>query len=315
MCDGLKHLLAAADRMREPILSYDLLHRWLDGDIERCVATGLIRPTRPANFVTCRECGDDEEVIFLENAATGQEEPFTECCEVGLNRIEWDQLKQWRIHYHQLMDVVFAEVALTGDRTQLVHERVWRLGKATWGGAARNVYFARGLQRRDTFQVLNQSRLTARSIVFVPAYAPAPDSRIEVLPTVIPLSMVIAWEGTAIRFDHDYVEAELTDTLAAQEDDPPPAKRGPRAALIAQLTRELQEHLRTARDHAFDTRDRTGTPQLLPRPQKDFLARKLGVHKSTVTRAFSDDEARELCFLWDLANDLDRILQRRGCGV
>ena len=30
------------------------------------------------------------------------------------------------------------------------------------------------------------------------------------------------------------------------------------------------------------------------------------MHKSSVTRAFQDDEARELRFLWDLAADLDR---------
>jgi hypothetical protein len=210
------------------------------------------------------------------------------------------------------MDVVFADIALSGNRTQLVHERVWRLGKATWGGAARNVYFARGLHRRDAWQVLNEARLTTRSVIFVPVHTPEPDSRIEVLPAVIPPTMAISWEGTTIHFDHDYVEAELKDALATQGDGNKPQlmKRSPRAALIAELTREMQEHLRAARDHAVDTMDQTGTPQLLPRPQKDFLAKKVGVNKSTVTRAFSDDGARELCFLWELADDLDRILAR-----
>lgn len=312
MSDALKHLLAAAEGIRRPVFTYDLIDRWFGSAIDRCVATGLLRPSVPAEFVTCRECGEEEEVIFLENASTGKEEPYTECCEAGLNRIEWDQLKQWRIHYHQLMDVVFADIALSGNRTQLVHERVWRLGKATWGGAARNVYFARGLHRRDAWQVLNEARLTTRSVIFVPVHTPEPDSHIEVLPAVIPLSMAISWEGTTIHFDHDYVEAELKDALATQGDGNKPQlmKRSPRAALIAELTREMQEHLRAARDHAVDTMDQTGTPQLLPRPQKDFLAKKVGVNKSTVTRAFSDDGARELCFLWELADDLDRILAR-----
>ena len=74
----------------------------------------------------------------------------------------------------------------------------------------------------------------------------------------------------------------------------------------------MQERLRATRDHAVDTLDRTGTPQLLSRPQRDFLARKLRPHKSSVTRAFQDEESRELRFLWDLAADLDRILHRGG---
>ena len=81
-------------------------------------------------------------------------------------------------------------------------------------------------------------------------------------------------------------------------------------AVIEMLTHEMQEHLRAVRDHAVDALDRTGTPQLLPRPSRDLLARKVGVHKSRVTRAFQDTEARELRFLWDLAADLDRILER-----
>ena len=82
--------------------------------------------------------------------------------------------------------------------------------------------------------------------------------------------------------------------------------------VIEMLTGEMHEHLRAARDHAVDTLDRTGTPQLLPRPQRDFLARNLNVHKSSATRAFQDDEARELQYLWELAADLDRILHRGG---
>ncbi|MHB0960894.1 MAG: DNA methyltransferase [Pirellulaceae bacterium] len=67
---------------------------------------------------------------------------------------------------------------------------------------------------------------------------------------------------------------------------------GSRLVVIEMLTREMQEHLRAARDHAVDTQDRTGTPQLLPRPQRDFLARNSAytrpvshVHSKTTKRA------------------------------
>lgn len=91
-------------------------------------------------------------------------------------------------------------------------------------------------------------------------------------------------------------------------DRPALPKRGSRTALIEALTRELEVHLRGARDYALSMQERTGTPQLLPRPKMELLARKLGVHKSTVSRCFEDATARELRFLWDLAADLDRIL-------
>jgi hypothetical protein len=127
---------------------------------------------------------------------------------------------------------------------------------------------------------------------------------------------VLSWEGTVIHFDHEYVEGQLADTLAAlpqqAPDKPPRPKRGSRAALIEALTHELGEHLRSARDYAVATEDRTGTPQLLPRPKQELLARKLNVDKSSVSRCLSDRSARELRFLWDVAGDVDRILEHAG---
>ncbi len=51
----------------------------------------------------------------------------------------------------------------------------------------------------------------------------------------------------------------------------PPHKRAKRAGEIAALTREIREHLRTARDYAETTLRQTGEATLLPRPTQDEL--------------------------------------------
>jgi hypothetical protein len=89
-------------------------------------------------------------------------------------------------------------------------------------------------------------------------------------------------------------------------------KRASRTALIELLRREIEEHLRSARDYARATQDRTGTPLLLPRPSMEHLARRFRVHKSTISRCLRDKGAATLRMLWDVAADLDRILGAAG---
>jgi len=72
------------------------------------------------------------------------------------------------------------------------------------------------------------------------------------------------------------------------------------------------EHLRTARDYALETRERTGTPELLPRPSQKQLATRLGISESNVSRCQHDKSARELALLWEWAADLDRVLAYSG---
>jgi hypothetical protein len=233
-----------------------------------------------------------------------------------LAAVPWEFLQTWDLTFTQFIDVVFAGIPFAGFRDEIVRNRVWCLGKKRWAGASRSVFFARALHRQDAWSVLHQAKLPVRSVVFVPSRMPKADLQTDPLPPIVPLSAVVSWENETLHFDEAYVEAEIAGALARLDgkaaEKRHPSPRGSRLAVIEMLTHEMQEHLRAARDHAVDALDRSGTPQLLPRPSRDLLARKVGVHKSRVTRAFQDTEARELRFLWDLAADLDRILERGG---
>jgi hypothetical protein len=89
-------------------------------------------------------------------------------------------------------------------------------------------------------------------------------------------------------------------------------KRAQRAAKIELLVNELTRHLRAARDHAFATKNLTGTPELLPRPSQRELAKWTGLTESDVSRCLKDSRARELRLCWDTAVDLEQLLKWEG---
>jgi hypothetical protein len=67
--------------------------------------------------------------------------------------------------------------------------------------------------------------------------------------------------------------------------------------------------LRASRDHAFDTKARTGTPELLKRPTQAELARLAGVEDYDVTRCMKDPNGELLRFLWEALDDLDLVMK------
>ena len=58
----------------------------------------------------------------------------------------------------------------------------------------------------------------------------------------------------------------------------------------------------------MNSRDLTGSPKLLPRPSKEELGQTSQVSPSSVTRCFQDEQGEKLRLMWELAADLDRIL-------
>jgi hypothetical protein len=218
----------------------------------------------------------------------------------------------------RFVEVITEQLQPVGDRAELVPSRVWRLGKVRWNGVARHVYFARGLHRSDARQVLSGCALPNRSVILVPSKLPVQRDLQELASAVFPLDTLLAWHQGKLQFDHREVESLLAMDLppaATASAKPPVPKRATRTALIESLQLELEEHLRAARDYAVDTLERTGTPRLLPRPTKEFLAKRLGVNKSTISRCFDDVSAGQVRLLWDVAADVDQLLSAAGCGA
>lgn len=126
------------------------------------------------------------------------------------------------------------------------------------------------------------------------------------------LETVVTLTGDAVSFDPGAVEAALADRDLLTPVPRKATKGGPLAKNIARLTNAVIEHLRAARDHAYATRDMTGTPKLLERPTQQHFAALLKLPEYTVSRCFSHRDARELNRYWDLALDLGGILSFSG---
>ncbi|HUE69857.1 MAG TPA: hypothetical protein VMP01_03125 [Pirellulaceae bacterium] len=318
MSDNLTRMLRLTDYTTVVECKFDDVAEWPVGELNRCLSAGLLSPAEPAQSVVCEECGEIEDVVLMESVVSPPFVPYVRCGLVGAYRITKERLQRWRMSVHQLIDSAFRGIDFVGGRHELTRMRMWRLGKSRWAGTHWNVHFGRALQCRDAWQIINRASLPARSVLFVPSKAPEADDRITRMPVVIGLDTVLSWNGDHLRINHAQIEQQLACELAASKllsGDKPFPKRGSRAALIESLRRELEEHLRAARDYAEETLDRTGTPQLLPRPTMELLAKRLGVNRSTVSRCFEDKSGGQIRMLWEVAADLDRLLSAAsGCG-
>lgn len=312
MSEVLRSLLRLADADSRPGVDCDYVERrWPEGEVERCVATGLLRPGPPAQCLVCPECGEIERVVFIEGGATEESLAYLPCGEGGPIPIPCARLKTWQMSFPQFLDAAFAGVRLAGGREESVRDRVWRLGKSTWAGAGWNVYFARGLHCRDARRLLRAAQFPPRSVIFVPDSLPDDEAREGVTAVFVPLHAVLTWQGTALQFDQEFIEGQLRPSLDGAKSRPakrPRPKRAERTATIDVLTKHMMEHVKAARDHAQSSLDFHGEPRLLPRPQQQELARLVGVSEAGVSRCFRDPAARELRYLWELADDLDRLL-------
>jgi hypothetical protein len=133
---------------------------------------------------------------------------------------------------------------------------------------------------------------------------------------LVPLTEVLVADGDTLRQTPDWEEylqgfAQMVRLKLPSNynNTKPLPMRGTRAANIERLERELQQHLLAARDHAYALIDAGHAPELLPRPEQNELARRLGVPAPAVYRCLTDPRAKLLKILWDAAQSLESVMQ------
>lgn len=311
MADSLHAILMRSER--EPaVFQADQVSAWPEGDLEAWGAVGVLRPMPPAGSLPCPGCEHVGDIVYLNNASA-EACAYVTCPRCGPSPVCRTDLRRWRVDVERLAEFVLAAIVTVPKLTVVVAGRLWRVGQSTGYSADVPVFFARQLHRKDTAAMLERARLPARAVLFAPFHLIG-ETDVDSGLLIMPLTTVASYSAGTIQLDHDQIRERLAEWPARQAGAKarrPVRKRSSRAAEIAVLTREMQDHLRAARDYAVCTRDHTGESQLLPRPTQGELAHRIGASQWTVSRCLHDSEARELKYLWQLSVDLDRILDYR----
>ena len=113
--------------------------------------------------------------------------------------------------------------------------------------------------------------------------------------------------------DIEDIQARVEDAndLDIGKRTPTKTKRSQRAANIESLTRVVIEFLRSARDYAFDTKEKNGIAQLLPRPTIGDFCKQAGIKPHDFSRCIDDESARELKVYWGMTDSLEQIVSFR----
>lgn len=268
----------------------------------------LARPIKPAPSLDCTGCGEaaDIEIMF-----DYKQQPHTLiiCPICGLDEIEPERLLRWRLEPTAVLRQIFKSLLPALQPVELVPSLVWQLGRLGLHGRQRELLYVRQ-PSRDVDQLAKQLlRKRPSNIVFTPTDVDAAAWLAELDNQVISLESISSFEQAEIRFD----QAFFLDQIAARRvtDSKVPASPKRRQSLmlkISALKRAIEDHMRAARAHAESTLERTGTPELLPFPTNQFLAKQTGMEDYDVTRCFKDPRAEDLRTLKRLAQDLEAVL-------
>ena len=108
---------------------------------------GLLIEEPSASSIDCPDCSRRCRVDYLQDPS-GSQQAFIHCRDCGLSRISREMLQRWSIQTERVLASVFAGVTLSLAAT--VAHYVWHVGKATWAGRSRQIWFARGFQREGS---------------------------------------------------------------------------------------------------------------------------------------------------------------------
>lgn len=302
--NGWNDLLSAFD-FRHLQLSGEIARHWPDGFLAEWVACGLLRELPPASTLACRECPESCYGDVIESGRT-----LLSCPVCGVYEILPDLARRWQLDRSVLSQLIRQSLDVEGRIFQPVPDILVRLGRIQVP-----VWLMFQSWRREYREALDS--LTGLGLLLVPQRRP-----VNALPDTIivgTLAELTQWRDGQLQWDRHQLDQWQCSLQASSPGHRQSDKRRRRSRVmdIEALTGELCQHLQVARDHAFHTLDTTGIPELLPRPTQKELAHRLNLTESRVSRSLKDPGARELKLLWDLADNLEGILQfgRENCSL
>jgi hypothetical protein len=255
--------------------------------VARLREQSILRPTTPASAFSCTECGERRSLTYITDDA-GKTHGYIHC-QCGVSPVAEELLKRWQIDSPALLGAIFG--AIRFDLQERVAGLLWQVGKATWVGRAREVWFVRSFVPGEVDLIARALKSRPKAVLFACLEATAIRLQERLPNPILALESTVSWAADGLAFDSTYVEGRLVDLGVGIEPAKgrPTKKRSNRAADIEALTKEMIKHLRAAKQHAKSTEELTGEPELLPRPTQKALGERVDLPEWAVSRCFDDE--------------------------
>jgi hypothetical protein len=167
---------------------------------------GLLIEEPSASSIDCPDCSRRCRVDYLRDAS-GNQQVFIHCPDCGLSRISCEQLQRWSIQTERVLASVFASVMLS--MAAKVAPYVWYVGKATWAGRSRQIWFAMGFQREGCQAAISLLQANSKAVVFTPTDLGAGLWHEATGNLVIPLELVTSLDSGTWLLDIEDIQARI----------------------------------------------------------------------------------------------------------
>ena len=272
-------------------------------------ARGYLSRIADATHVCC-ECSRFVEVMWIGNAK-GVVAPFAPCPECGIRTVDPDVLRRWEIRMEEVLRKVVSLLEIRGEIYPLMPGILWRLGRK---GNTEHLYLRRFSDSEKSLVVPAISKMPQAVVITGTGQTLCDVRRVLETHSMFSLESVAEMSTSgditlSQKSIYDITGYEITACVKTSGKKSTPnsrPRRDSRAAAIESLSREMEQHLRAAKDHAKSTAD-SGNISLLPRPTQAQLAKQTELTEITVSRCLKDPQAKYLRMLWEKANDLKNI--------
>jgi hypothetical protein len=198
MCDPIAWLWSFADA-RDPVFDAMSMRVILGDVVDQLVSLNFVVRTANAVCVSCPACGGHGEEVVPFDYPDGTTRYYVPCPQDFRVEVHPVLLERWTINWDALAQSTASALALAGQCTQLIADRLWRLGRIKWKGTYRDAMLARGLSWPDGRDVARQIARNTRPVVFV-GDRPVPDDVwVGRQPPLVRISQVASFTGDKRR--------------------------------------------------------------------------------------------------------------------
>ncbi|MFO0816292.1 MAG: hypothetical protein U1A77_00035 [Pirellulales bacterium] len=208
MCDPIAWLWSFADA-RDPVFDAMSMRVLLGDTLDQLVSLNFVVRTANAVCVSCPACGGHGEEVVAFDYPDGTTRYFVPCPQDFRVEVNPVLLERWTINWDALAQRAASALALAGQCTQLISDRLWRLGRIKWKGTYRDAMLARGLSWPDGRDVARQIARNTRPVVFVGDRPVPHDVWVGREPPLVRISQVASFPGDKTAIDADATLAAI----------------------------------------------------------------------------------------------------------